>query len=309
MAFYLLGDCIREQRERLGVTQEELCEGICSVPTLSKIENGRQGMRLNQYIAIMERLGLPVEPLGVRVTNDEMYWYNIKREIRHRLASQKEDVEELLDELKNCPIGMDNMTEQYITFVRAGLRREKAGFDDEMLELLLHAIHCTYRNFDINQVNSVKLLTTDEILIINCIDTGFKGLYTLINTINMSDFLIFKSECQAGKGVFMFKYNKDVIPTDCEPGVTRKILCYSDDLMMCEITFKKGSKGNFHKHEHLQITYIAKGSFEFTIGGETKIVNQGDSVYMPSNVEHGVTALEDGILVDVFNPMRKDFLA
>ena len=94
----------------------------------------------------------------------------------------------------------------------------------------------------------------------------------------MSDFLIFKSECQAGKGVFMFKYNKDVIPTDCEPGVTRKILCYSDDLMMCEITFKKGSKGNFHKHEHLQITYIAKGSFEFTIGGETKIVNQGDSV-------------------------------
>lgn len=106
----------------------------------------------------------------------------------------------------------------------------------------------------------------------------------------------------------MFKYNKDVIPTDCEPGVTRKILCYSDDLMMCEISFKKGSKGNFHKHEHLQITYIAKGSFEFTIGGETKIVNQGDSVYMPSNVEHGVTALEDGILVDVFNPMRKDFL-
>ena len=121
-------------------------------------------------------------------------------------------------------------------------------------------------------------------MIINCIDTGFKDLYTLINTINMSDFLIFKSECQAGKGVFMFKYNKDVIPTDCEPGVTRKILCYSDDLMMCEITFKKGSKGNFHKHEHLQITYIAKGSFEFTIGGETKIVNQGDSVYMPSNV-------------------------
>lgn len=122
-------------------------------------------------------------------------------------------------------------------------------------------------------------------MIINCIDTGFKDLYTLINTINMSDFLIFKSECQAGKGVFMFKYNKDVIPTDCEPGVTRKILCYSDDLMMCEITFKKGSKGNFHKHEHLQITYIAKGSFEFTIGGETKIVNQGDSVYMHANVE------------------------
>ena len=56
------------------------------------------------------------------------------------------------------------------------------------------------------------------------------------------------------------------------------------------------------------ITYIAEGSFEFTIGGETKIVNKGDSVYMPSNVEHGVTCLEEGKLVDVFNPMRQDFL-
>ena len=106
----------------------------------------------------------------------------------------------------------------------------------------------------------------------------------------------------------MFKYNSEVTATNCEPGVTRKILCYSDELMMCEITFQKGARGNFHKHEHLQITYVAKGSFEFTIDGETKIVRQGDSVYMPSNAEHGVTALEDGILVDVFNPMRQDFL-
>ena len=65
---------------------------------------------------------------------------------------------------------------------------------------------------------------------------------------------------------------------------------------------------DFHHHEHLQITYVAEGSFEFTIGGETKVVKKGDSVYMPSNVEHGVTALEDGKLVDVFNPMRQDFL-
>ncbi len=106
----------------------------------------------------------------------------------------------------------------------------------------------------------------------------------------------------------MFTFNKDITSTPCEPGVSRKILSYSDELMMCEISFEKGAKGNFHKHEHLQITYIAKGSFEFTIDGETKTVNQGDSVYMPSNAEHGVTCLEEGILVDVFNPKRADFL-
>jgi quercetin dioxygenase-like cupin family protein len=106
----------------------------------------------------------------------------------------------------------------------------------------------------------------------------------------------------------MFVYNKDVTATNCEPGVTRKILTYDKDLMMCEITFQKGSRGNVHSHSHLQITYVAKGSFEFTIDGETKIVNQGDSVYMPANSVHGCVALEDGMLVDVFSPMRDDFL-
>ncbi|MBQ5734381.1 MAG: cupin domain-containing protein [Lachnospiraceae bacterium] len=106
----------------------------------------------------------------------------------------------------------------------------------------------------------------------------------------------------------MFVKNSECRITDCEPGVTRKILAYSDELMMCEITFEKGARGNVHSHEHLQITYIAEGSFEFTIDGETKIVNKGDSVYMPSNSVHGVVCLEAGKLVDVFNPMRKDFL-
>lgn len=106
----------------------------------------------------------------------------------------------------------------------------------------------------------------------------------------------------------MFVKNSECRITDCEPGVTRKILAYSDELMMCEITFEKGARGNVHSHEHLQITYIAEGSFEFTIDGETKIVNKGYSVYMPSNSVHGVVCLEAGKLVDVFNPMRKDFL-
>lgn len=106
----------------------------------------------------------------------------------------------------------------------------------------------------------------------------------------------------------MFAYNSDAIPTPCEPGVTRRILSYSDNLMMCEIRFEKGAKGNFHSHVHEQITYIAEGSFSFTIAGETKTVRKGDSVYMPSGAEHGVTCLEEGILVDVFSPKREDFL-
>lgn len=106
----------------------------------------------------------------------------------------------------------------------------------------------------------------------------------------------------------MFTYNQEVVSTPCEEGVSRKVLSYSDELMMCEITFEKGAQGNFHSHPHLQITYVAEGSFSFTIDGETKVVTKGDSVYMPANVVHGVTALEKGILVDVFNPKRDEFI-
>lgn len=106
----------------------------------------------------------------------------------------------------------------------------------------------------------------------------------------------------------MFVKNEDCMAAACEPGVTRKVLAYSEELMMCEITFEEGAHGNVHSHGHLQITYIAEGSFEFTIDGETQVVNKGDSVYMPSNAVHGVLCLKAGKLVDVFNPMRKDFV-
>lgn len=106
----------------------------------------------------------------------------------------------------------------------------------------------------------------------------------------------------------MFVYNKDCKITNCEPGVTRKVMAYSEELMMCEISFEKGARGNMHAHQHLQITYIAEGRFEFTIDGQIRVVSQGDSVYMPSNVIHGVLCLEEGKLVDIFNPMRKDFI-
>ena len=106
----------------------------------------------------------------------------------------------------------------------------------------------------------------------------------------------------------MFTFNQDVAVTNCEPGVTRKVLSYSEELMMCEVIFEKGSRGMLHSHDHLQVSYVAKGSFEFTVGEKTKIVTKGDSVYIPSGVTHGVYALEDGILVDVFNPMRADFI-
>ena len=106
----------------------------------------------------------------------------------------------------------------------------------------------------------------------------------------------------------MFKLNQDCASTPCEAGVTRKVMAYTKDVMMCEITFQIGAMGNVHSHPHTQVTYVAEGKFDFTIDGETRTVRKGDSVLMPPNAVHGVVCLESGKLVDVFTPMREDFV-
>ena len=92
------------------------------------------------------------------------------------------------------------------------------------------------------------------------------------------------------------------------PGVVRRVLAYCDDVMCVENTFKKGAIGSMHNHPHTQITYVASGKFEFTIDGEVHIVSKGDTLLKQDGVMHGCTCLEDGVLIDIFTPMRKDFL-
>ena len=91
-------------------------------------------------------------------------------------------------------------------------------------------------------------------------------------------------------------------------GVRRKVTSYGDQLMTVLVEFKKGSIGYLHKHPHVQITYIQTGLFDVSIGGKKKILGSGDFYYVDPELVHGVTALEDGILLDVFSPMREDFI-
>ena len=112
----------------------------------------------------------------------------------------------------------------------------------------------------------------------------------------------------------MTQFNKTLVQDDELPWeivdakIKRKIMSYNEDLMLVKVAFEQGGIGATHKHPHLQISYIASGIFEITIGGEIKILKDGDVYFVPSDVLHGAVCLEDGILIDVFNPMRKDFV-
>ena len=92
-------------------------------------------------------------------------------------------------------------------------------------------------------------------------------------------------------------------------GNRRRVLVHTDELMMVEFVFEKGGVGALHSHPHVQASYVAEGCFEVTIDGRSEILETGSSFIMPSNLVHGVKALEAGRLVDSFAPCRADFLS
>ena len=91
-------------------------------------------------------------------------------------------------------------------------------------------------------------------------------------------------------------------------GIRRKMVAYDASLMLVKVDFEQGAIGSLHKHAHVQITYIESGVFEVEIAGEKKVLKAGDGFHIASNVEHGVVCLEKGVLIDVFSPMREDFI-
>ncbi len=109
-------------------------------------------------------------------------------------------------------------------------------------------------------------------------------------------------------GVTGFIFNKDHDWEQFADGVRRKILGYEKDIMLVLLEFKKGAVGTLHKHPHKQVGYLVSGSFEVRIQGERKIMKAGDAYLALPDVEHGVLALEDSVIIDVFTPYREDFV-
>jgi len=90
--------------------------------------------------------------------------------------------------------------------------------------------------------------------------------------------------------------------------IQRQVYGYDDKIMLVKAKFEKGGVGTLHKHPHSQVTYVESGVFEMQIGDEKKIIKKGDGYYVPPEVIHGCVCLEAGLLIDVFSPLREDFL-
>jgi quercetin dioxygenase-like cupin family protein len=108
--------------------------------------------------------------------------------------------------------------------------------------------------------------------------------------------------------VKVFIENSDIPWEIAGQGMRRKIMAWDERLMVVKVEFEKGAIGALHQHPHTQITHIESGVFEIEIGEEKKVLTAGDAFYIPPNMVHGAVCLEAGVLIDVFSPMREDFV-
>jgi quercetin dioxygenase-like cupin family protein len=89
--------------------------------------------------------------------------------------------------------------------------------------------------------------------------------------------------------------------------IARKVIS-GEKVMMAQVFLKKDAVVPEHHHESEQITYILEGALKFQLEGREVIVRKGEVLRIPSNVPHRAVALEDTLDLDVFSPVRTDWL-
>ncbi len=96
--------------------------------------------------------------------------------------------------------------------------------------------------------------------------------------------------------------------TQLVEGISIKTMVYGENALTAKFRLKKGSNLPLHSHPHEQTGYLVSGKIRFVISGKTQLAEQGDSWCIAGDEKHGAEVLEDSIVIEVFSPMREDYL-
>ena len=91
-------------------------------------------------------------------------------------------------------------------------------------------------------------------------------------------------------------------------GIRIKTLCYGESMLMSEFRLQKDAVLQEHEHPNEQTGYLVSGKIRMFIDGDQKEMLPGDSWSIGSRVRHSAEILEDSVAIEVFSPVRKDYL-
>ena len=163
MSIYLFGPLIKQRREELGISQEELADGICSVPTLSRIENGERMPSKQHSEMLLQRLGYSDSIHISFVTEKTLELHNLKYKIRQALIHRRhEEAGALLEQFITEADRGDCVSEQFILLCQTILSQLPP---EERLEQLTKAMRLTCPQYSPAAIP--EFLSYEEILILN----------------------------------------------------------------------------------------------------------------------------------------------
>lgn len=173
-----IGEVIKRKRKELGLTQEELCEGICEPSTISRIESGKQVPAKNKLDALLQRLDLPGDRYYALLSKNELEISNLQSQIIScNVSNNKQEEQQCLKKLEEIVSEDDHLVRQFIL-------RSKIAFGyldgenlrpytyEEKEKVLFEALYLTVPKFDIDEINN-NFYTVEEIKIINQIALNY----------------------------------------------------------------------------------------------------------------------------------------
>jgi quercetin dioxygenase-like cupin family protein len=90
-------------------------------------------------------------------------------------------------------------------------------------------------------------------------------------------------------------------------GIIRRYVTASR-VTLAHFIMSQGSVVPVHSHENEQVSYVISGALRFVVGGQEVDVRGGSVLHIPPGVPHGVTVLEPSEVIDVFSPVRQDWI-
>lgn len=182
-----LGEYIKQERIKQGITQEQLCAGICEPITVSRMENGKQMPSYGRIRVFLQRLGLPDERFFALLSKKELDIKNLQDEIRADIIRfERAGPEERphirmsglqkLEQLEKLVEPEDRLVRQYIISERVTFGKPDGPYSPaERLELLLSALRLTVPNLDLEEIN-LGLYSMEETTLLNKIAIAYSDV-------------------------------------------------------------------------------------------------------------------------------------